>query len=293
MSIRVVCVGDLMVDVHAQLPGPLAIGSDTPASIRFLGGGAAANVAAWCVAAQAAATFVGRVGDDPLGRQAVNELRAAGVDVRAELDADRPTGTCIVLVDPASERTMVPSAGANGAPVDAGQLPADADWLYLSGYTLLRAASRPSALDALERARGRGWSIAVDAASAAPLAAVGAEAFLGWLGSGIVLFANEDEARLLTEPADPGASARALARRVGQAVVKLGAGGAVWSDGAAVQFAPAVSVPVLDTTGAGDAFAAGYLTGTGAGPARISRAVQLAARAVATVGARPDAAIRT
>lgn len=293
MSIRVVCVGDLMVDVHARLPGPLAIGSDTPASIGFLGGGAAANVAAWCVAAQASATFVGRVGDDPLGRQAVDELRAAGVDVRVEFDADRPTGTCIVLVDPASERTMIPSAGANAAAFDAGQLPADADWLYLSGYALLRAASRPSALDALELARRRGWSIAVDAASAAPLAAAGADAFLGWLGDGIVLFANEDEARLLTEPADPGASAQALARRVGQAVVKLGAGGAVWSDGAAVHSVRAVSAPVLDTTGAGDAFAAGYLAGTGVGPARSSRGVRLAARAVATVGGRPDAAVRT
>src|SRR5207237_4801209 len=97
---RVVCVGDLMVDVLAVLPGPLARGSDTPAEVRLLGGGAAANVAAWAVVAGASAVFVGRTGTDALGRDAVAQLAAAGVDARSTPDPHRPTGPCTVLLHP-------------------------------------------------------------------------------------------------------------------------------------------------------------------------------------------------
>ena len=142
---HIVCVGDLMVDVLARLPGPLAIGSDTPAVITTTGGGAAANVASWLVADGCAATLVGRVGDDAAGRQVVDDVRAAGVDTRVTTDGDgRATGTCLVLVDPSAERTMIPDAGANAAPSDAALAldGLDADLLYVSGYTLLNPASR-------------------------------------------------------------------------------------------------------------------------------------------------------
>ncbi|HVU91299.1 MAG TPA: carbohydrate kinase family protein [Jatrophihabitans sp.] len=284
---HVVCVGDLMVDVVAQLPGSLATGSDTPALISFSGGGAAANVAAWLVAAGASATFVGRIGDDTFGLRAVEELTAAGVEPVVTIDPARPTGTCIVLVNDSGERTMIPCAGANDAPGDAGLLPASADWLYLSGYALLNEGSRGFGLAALEVARGRGWSVAVDAASAAPLATVGADTFLEWAGPDVLLFANADEALVLTGLTDPAAAAQKLAVRCGAAVVKRGVEGAVWSDGSAVRSVPAVSSPVVDSTGAGDAFAAGFLATAGEVEAALRRGVSLAARAVAKVGARP------
>jgi sugar/nucleoside kinase (ribokinase family) len=289
----VVSVGQLMVDVVARLPGPLAIGSDTPAPVTHLGGGAAANVAAWTVAAGGAATFVGRVGEDAFGRQAVASLHAAGVDVRVEYDPGRPTGTCIVLVDPSGERTMVPCAGANDAPLDPVLLPDRADWLCLSGYVLFAGGSRSAGRDVLAAARGRGWSIAVDAASAAPLAALGAETFLDWLGTDLLLLANAEEAQVLTGVSDPVSAAHRLATRLGQAVVKCGAAGAVWSDGADTRSVPAAPTTVVDTTGAGDAFAAGFLTAPDGGPARLAHAVELAARAVGQLGARPAASFRT
>lgn len=284
---HVVSVGDLMVDVLAQLPGPLAVGSDAPAPITLHGGGAAANVAAWAVHAGATATFLGRVGDDAFGRHAVAELADAGVDVRATVDGDRPSGVCIVLVDPSGERSMIPSAGANGGGYDDTSLPEHAEWLCMSGYGLLRDGSRAAARSILAAARERGWSIAVDAASAAPLAAVGAASFLGWLGGDILLLANSDEARVLTGLTDPAAAAHALAEQVGEAVVKCGADGAVWSDGSTLHNVPAVPTSVVDTTGAGDAFAAGFLSASGAGPERLAAAAGLAARAVAQVGGRP------
>src|SRR5262249_40264858 len=152
------------------------------------------NVAAWLVAAGAQATFVGRVGADPLGENAIAELAASGVIVRAGVDPARPTGTCVVLVDPDGERTMIPHAGANAGPgEEAFALPAAVDGLYVSGYALLEPGSRQFALAALTAARTAGLPIAVDAASAAPLAAV-KDQFADWIGTGVLLFANADEA---------------------------------------------------------------------------------------------------
>jgi sugar/nucleoside kinase (ribokinase family) len=289
---RVVCVGDLMVDVLARLPGPLAVGSDTPAPVGFLGGGAAANVAAWLVAAGTAATFVGRVGADPAGQEAVAGLQDAGVATAVSVDETRPTGCCIVLVEPGGERTMIPSAGANGGLglVDArAALPDEADALYLSGYALLAVGARPFALDAIALARARGWLVAVDAASAAPLAGLTVDEFDRWLGGGAVVFANDDEAAVLTGCRGSDA-ARALALRSGEAVVKSGRSGAAWSDGQQVMTVAAPQVPVVDTTGAGDAFAAGFLHARlqgGDAAQWLQFGTELAGRAVQAVGARP------
>lgn len=290
MSPRVVCVGDLMVDVLARLPGPLAPGSDTPAPTTVHGGGAAANVASWLAYAAADVTFLGRVGDDALGRFAVAELECAGVTVAVTLDPDRPTGTVIVLVDPDGERTMIPDAGANaGLGTVPVELPDDVALLYVSGYALLGAGSRPFALAALEQARRRGCPVAADAASAAPLTPVAGE-FGTWLGPDVLVFANADEARVLTGATDPRQAARELGRRHGAAVVKRGAAGALWSDGEQLIAVRARPVRVVDSTGAGDAFAAGFLAAQlqGADVAGcLDAAVGLAARAVGQVGARP------
>lgn len=284
--VRIVSAGDLVVDVLASLPGPLAVGSDTPAPVSYAGGGAAANVAAWAVVAGAQATFVGRVGADPAGRQAVADLEAAGVHTQVVADPDLPTGTIIVLIDPAGERTMIPSAGANDSP-QVPPLPADADWLCLSGYPLLRPASRSWAVETLATARGHGWSIAVDAASAAPLAKLGSDAFFDLVGTDLVLLANEDEAGVLTGRDDLSEAATVLAAKVGAAVVKCGAAGVLWSAGGEPVAVPAVATRVVDTTGAGDAFAAGFLAAGGSGLDALRAGVALAARAVAQVGARP------
>jgi sugar/nucleoside kinase (ribokinase family) len=283
--VTIVVVGDLMVDVVAALPGPLAHGSDTPARITHVQGGSGANVAAWLAEAGAAVAFAGRAGADPLGDAAVAAL--AGVTLAVERDPERPTGTCIVLVDPGGERTMVPDAGANDA-LELAELPAG-EHLHLTGYGLLRAGSRPAARRALGLARERGMTVSVDPSSAAPLAAE--PDFLDWIDGASLLLPNEDEARVLTGEADPERAARALAHPGGrEVVVTLGAGGALWSDGGSVLRAPAPPAEVVDTTGAGDAFAAGLLAARsgGAAPAeQLAAGCALAARAVGVHGARP------
>ncbi|MEU8043751.1 PfkB family carbohydrate kinase [Micromonospora echinofusca] len=292
---RVLVVGDLITDVVAVLAGPLTTGSDTPAAIRFSGGGQAANTAAWLAAQGVPVTLVGAVGDDDAGRDRVAELERAGVDCATTVCPDRPTGTVIVLAT-AGERSMVTERGANLrlAPrdVDAALAAApDARHLHLSGYTLLDDESRPAGLRALAAARERGLSTSVDAASAAPLRRVGAAAFLSWVRGVDLLLVNADEATVLAGGLDPAAQGRVLSASARRIVVKQGAAGAVWVDRAAsVAVAPARRVAVVDVTGAGDAFAAGLLAAwlDGAEPTvALGRAGDLGALAVSQIGARP------
>lgn len=288
---RIVCVGDVLLDVVAHLPGPLAVGSDTPAPVRLLGGGSAANTAAWVVSAGGSATFVGRVGDDALGRAAVDEMTRTGIDLEVSVDPHLPTGMCIVLVAPSGERTMIPSAGANAAapvmpPLTAG------DHLHVSGYALFRPGVRPEVERALAAARAAGVRVSVDAASAAPLREFGPRRFLDIIGPALV-FANQDEAAVLTNTADPERAARSLATSCGAAVVKCGPDGAVWSDGDAVLVErPDEVVTPIDSTGAGDALAAGVLVARASGldvRSALRAGTALAARAVTQLGGRPPA----
>jgi sugar/nucleoside kinase (ribokinase family) len=287
---RIVCVGDVMIDVHARLPGPLAIGSDTPAPIALVGGGSAANTAAWLAAAGAPVTLVARVGDDSLGRTALDELAAARVDLAVSVDPVRATGICIVLVDPTGERTMVPAAGANEGIGDALRLIKRDEHLHVSGYPMLRSTSSRAVAAALAQARSAGASVSVDAASAAPLRDFGPRRFLDLVGAAL-LFANEDEAAVLTGLHDPAAAAMRLAEHCGAAIVKCGAGGAMWSDGVSVTRTTAERVEPTDSTGAGDAFAAGVLAAI-AHSADMSSALRsghvLAVRAILQPGARPS-----
>ena len=264
---------------------------DTPAPIALLGGGSAANTAAWLAAAGARVTLIARVGDDALGRSAVAELAAAGVDLAVTVDPDRPTGTCIVLVDPAGERTMVPAAGANESVGDILPAVSVGEQLHVSGYPLLRATSSAAVAAALTRARTAGASVSVDAASAAPLRDFGARRFLDLIGAAL-LFANADEATVLTGVDDPGEAARRLGARCGQAIVKCGADGAMWSDGASLTRTSVHRVQPVDSTGAGDAFAAGVLAAfarSADAPAALYAGHEFASRAIASAGARPQA----
>jgi ribokinase len=249
----VVVVGDLMVDVVARMSGPLAVGSDTASEVSSRPGGAGANVAAWLAVCGVPVTLVARAGDDDGGRGAVAKLHRHGVDVSAvALDPDRTTGTCVVLVAPDGERTMLPDAGANAA-LSVDDVPAfeTGAHLHLAGYTLMRdGPPREAALEALRRARAAGMTISLDPSSAAPLRAFGAERFLDLAGPVDLLLPNRDEAAVLGP----------LTARAREVVVTLGREGAVWTDGAQEVASPAAATGrVADTTGAGDAFTAGFL----------------------------------
>jgi ribokinase len=274
-----VVYGDLMVDVVARVSRPLARGSDAPATVTTAGGGSGANVAAWAAWLGVPVALVCRVGDDERGRRAVDELHSGGVEVRATIDPERPTGTCVVVVEPDGERTMLPDAGANDGPATVTD-DVLSGHLHVVGYSLLRPGSRPAALSAVERARAAGLTVSVDPSSWALLAP-------GLRLPADLLLPNTHEAAVLTGEDDPVRAARALG---GEVVIKLGAAGALWTDGARVVRVPAARATVVDTTGAGDAFAAGLLAArlAGAEPRdALEAGCRTAARAVAQIGARP------
>lgn len=288
---QVVCLGDVMVDVVARLSGPLATGSDAAATTTLRGGGSAANTACWLDHLGADVALIGCVGDDVLGAWSVQQL---GADVARLVRTDRnaATGTCVVLVSPSGERTMVPDAGAN-ATLRPDHLHAtdfaSGGHLHVSGYALFGDA-RIAALRALSLARAAGMTISVGAASEAPLRALGADTFFGLIGPDVLVFANRAEAAVLTGTDVTEAAAALLGRRAGHAVVTDGPARAYWScaDGT-VSAAPEQVTPV-DTTGAGDAFAAGVLAARLSGADRESAlraGHEIAAVACATVGARP------
>ncbi|GAA3188433.1 sugar kinase [Dactylosporangium siamense] len=294
----VIVVGDVVTDIVTVHEGPLAIGSDTLASVRAGGGGSAANTAAWLGSVGHPVTFAGVAGDDEPGTARLAELVAAGVTTTVRRVPGVATGTVVVLASDA-ERTMFTDRGANRllSPADVDRAldaTPDGRHLHLSAYVLFDPDCAPAGRHALLAARERGLTTSLDAASAAPLERLG-PAFWSSVPEVDLLFANLDEARVLAGPSGTAADlAAALLDRAGAVIVKSGAGGATWAGPAAPPVhAPAVPVArVIDPTGAGDAFAAGFLAAwlSGASPAdALSTGARLGALAVAQVGGRPSA----
>ena len=260
MTPAVVVVGDVATDVVVVLTGDPAPGSDRPASISTRGGGAAANVAAHLARLGVPVTLAGCVGDDPAGAGLAAELTAAGVRPALRTVPGVPTGTIVSLVEPGGQRSFLADRGANLALTAADvPVPPAGGHLYVSGYTLLDPRPRDAGLEALRNALAAGCTVSVDPASTGPLADYGMDRWLGDTAGATLLLPNADEARLLTGCRDPEEAARALAGRYPVVAVKLGADGALWASGGLLLHRPAHPTTVVDTTGAGDAFAAGLL----------------------------------
>jgi ribokinase len=268
----IVCaLGDLTLDVIVRLEGPLAAAGDTRAEIRLTAGGQAANVAAWVSVLGATARFLGKRGDDEPGRLARAGLEAAGVDVLGP--AEGRSGVICSLVSPDGERSMASDRGAATSllpdEIDEGWLDG-CDHLFVSGYALLDEPIRSAAQRAVELARAQGAALSVDLATWSAIRDAGAvelRAAVTQVAPDTV-FANESEEEIFGGPL-PGA----------QWISKRGARGCSF-DG---DERPALPVArVVDTTGAGDALAAGWIVG---GP---DLALEAAARCVQQIGSMPD-----
>jgi ribokinase len=286
-----VCVGDLMVDVAVEAPA-LARGGDVAGAVRLGVGGSAANVAAWGVAAGGRARLVAGRGDDLAGRLLAAALAERGIELRPDGAVGAGSGAMLVVTE-AGERTFVADPGANLGLAEAevvGAL-AGAGAVFVSGYPLLRAPTRAAALAAAAGAGRVGAPAVVDAASWPLLGGGAGEPVLEAAALTGTLLANREEAAALAGLPDPGPAGTALAARVGTVVVKCGPAGALVCAGDGPPRAvPAPAAEVVDVTGAGDAFAAGYLLARAVGADPVEAAgsgAALAARAVATRGAWP------
>ena len=286
-----VCVGDLMVDVAVRAPA-LARGGDVAGAVRLGPGGSAANVAAWAAATGARARLLARRGDDLAGRLLAAALGERGIELHPAQPAGSASGAMLVVME-AGERTFVADPGANLhlGEADVADALAGAGAVFVSGYPLLRPPTRAAAMAAAAAAGRAGLPAVVDAASWPLLGDGAGEPVLAAAALAGTLLANRDEAAALSSRRDPRAAATWLAARVGTAVVKCGAAGVVvCAGGLPPRPVPAPAAEAVDVTGAGDAFAAGYLLARAAGadPAEAAGAgARLAAKAVATHGAWP------
>lgn len=258
-------LGDLLLDVVVRLDGPIAEDTDTYGRTRVAPGGQAANVAAWIAALGGRARLVGKRADDPAGVMLADELGRRGVDLAGPVQ-ETGTGTVVSVATPDGKRTMLTDRGIapDFAPDELD--PAwfeDCEWLHLAGYSLARPPIRETSLAAAALAP----RVSVDLSSTAAIEAAGVGEFHRLLERirPQVVFANEEEAALVGEI------------ETETLVIKRGAGGVV-VDGKELE---ARRAQVVDTTGAGDAFAAGFLLG---GP---ELGLDAAARCVATMGAFP------
>ncbi|MBQ0830405.1 carbohydrate kinase family protein [Streptomyces tagetis] len=291
-------VGDVITDVVARHRGPLAVGTDTAASILRLPGGAGANVACWAAySGRGDVRLLGRVGADEARRHA-RELEAHGVRPLLAVDAEAPTGTVICLVDAGAgaERTFLADSGASLrlGPGDWSEALLDGvARLHLSGYLLFSASSRALVADALAGAHARGVPVSLDPASAGFLTELGSDRFLSLVGAVDVLLPSDGEACLLTGRSDAAEAAAELSRHVPLVVVTRGAQGAlVARSGAVCARVPAVPAVARDSTGAGDAFTGAFLAALLAGAGAEEAAAEgcrAGALAVARVGGRPPA----
>jgi sugar/nucleoside kinase (ribokinase family) len=266
-----------------------ALGPATEAS-----GGSAANTAACLASLGASVEFTGKVRNDGLGEVFTHDIRAAGVRFEvAPSDSGPGTGRCLVMVTPDAEKTMCTNlgAGAQLSPDDLDERAiAAAKVVYLEGYLCGKPETDPAVDRAVAVAREQGTLVALSGSDPAwvELMRTRLDALLDRVD---IFFANEAEACGLTGTATVESALSVLSRRCPTVAVTLGAKGSIVARGADVVSVPAAPVThVVDTTGAGDSYAAGFLYGVvrNSGPERSARLGALAAAEIVShLGARP------
>ena len=293
MSLSVLVIGDVITDIIVRPEGPLARGSDRRAAITFHPGGSAANQAAWLASFGVAVDFVARVGAADVESETAR-FKAIGVTPHLVGDPIHETGRLIALIDPDGERSFLTDRAANEA-LEARDIPdaliEGAALIHLSGYSFFAPSPRAAVLDVMRRAGDK--PISVDPASTEFLREVGADNFLAWTRGASILFPNEEEAAILAGSTDPETQCARLATHYPLVVIKRGPAGAEAAAGVERWRVNAPKIEAIDTTGAGDAFVAAFLSARLSGadiPPALERAAAAGSAASAIIGGRPKEA---
>ncbi|MCF7928899.1 MAG: carbohydrate kinase family protein [Spirochaetales bacterium] len=276
--------GDIILDMLVHASEPIMYGSDSPGSIDFQGGGSAANFASWASWAGSKVHFAGKVGSDVPGSYLQGDLDRWGVETSFAVDPLKKSGKILVLVDGRGERTMITDRGVNldfrfeDIPLD---ILKKSSHLHLTGYSLFGSWTLvETAEKAIAFASERGISISIDPSSYALLEDFGPVDFLDAVAGCDIIFPNLDEGRSLTGRNDPEDMVRLLGEKIPLVVLKLGPhgcligfreslstggghGGKNETDEGGFRLLRVGSSRVIDSpdsTGAGDAFAASFLT---------------------------------
>ena len=287
-------IGDLIEDVvvwlNSELKNQINIGSDTDSVIVRTRGGSAANVAMFGALNGTPSRFIGQVGNDNLGEQLCASLRESGVDVCTV--AEGRTGSIVVIVQPNGERTFLTDRGVASdlSVFDASHL-AGVSIVHVPTYSLTLDPLATTAVQYMRAARAAGALISIDASSTAVLRDYGVDRYSDLIASIApdVFLCNNDEAELLNiDSAHPMSGADLT-------VIKRGAlpVAAITAAGAVTEVATPPVAKIVDTTGAGDAFAAGFLpaySSTRNIADAITHGNSIAARVLRSPGATLDVA---
>jgi sugar/nucleoside kinase (ribokinase family) len=283
-------IGDLIEDVVVWLSAEPNLGTDTDSIIQRTRGGSAANVAMFAVLTGTESRFIGQVGNDALGQQLCSALQQAGVDVCVV--SEGRTGSIVVLVQPNGERTFLTDRGVAShlSLVDASFM-ANVGILHVPSYSLVTEPLASTSFLYIKAAQSLGAVISIDASSTSVLEHFGVARYKSLIQSiqPQVFLCNEDEAGLLGVGATEGMPGAALT------VIKRGAHStlAISKNNERSEVAVAPVANIVDTTGAGDAFAAGFLptfVATNDVEVAIARGHAIAARVLRSPGATLDVA---
>lgn len=263
-------------------------------------GGSVANSTAGFAALGGRAGFIGKVKDDQLGRVFAHDIRATGVDFSTPMATDGDsTARCLVVVTPDGQRSMSTYLGASQGLTEADIDPAyiaDAQTVYLEGYLWDPAEAKKAFLKAMHIARDAGTKVALSLSDSFCVDRYRSE-FLDLVDNHVdILFANEDEIISLYQTESFDEALRALGQKVELAALTRSEKGSVIVHGDSVhQITPAPVAKVVDATGAGDLYAAGFLYAYSQGldAAAMGRVASVcAAEIISHYGARPEADLK-
>ncbi len=288
----ILCIGDIALDVIVLIGSDINYGSDTPSKISTHGGGAAANTAAWLAHSGAQVYLCARVGDDVAGRSVLAELDQFGISHSMNPSAELATGVVVVLVDKTGERTMFPDSGANSGLSERDLPPLDEVTVaHLSGYSLFNPLSTDGVVKIIERLKNKNIPIFFDPASIGTMSIFGIEKVKQYLPLMDGLFLNEEEAIFITGKTNVESALDELTGQIPLVVIKQGSRGSIAkSRGGEIVQLPALELTILDSTGAGDSFAAGFILEwitTRDLATSLRQAIAMASLCVVTIGGRP------
>jgi len=313
MKINVYGVGNALVDLQVQVSDEILARTGFEKGIMTLvdddqqrqvldqiselprnqcSGGSAANTIVGIADLGGRVAYCGKVSQDSMGDFFLAEMRGLGVSVDVAAAGEGPTGTCVVLITPDAQRTMLTNLGVSSMltpeDIDEQQL-RQADYVYIEGYLLTGETTRAAAYRAMELAAEHGVRVALTASDPFLVNLIRDEIWQLIEGPVDMFFCNEEEAMGLTESANAADSIRAIHQHVGNVAVTLGANGSIIMHQGEVIPVGGVQVEAVDTTGAGDMYAGGLLYGVTNGmdwkqAGRL--ASHCAARVVAQLGAR-------
>lgn len=289
MPSSIVCYGDVIDDIVVAPAGPIRVDTDTPSIIHMRPGGSAANTAAWLGWLGAPVTFVGVAGRGDAKRHA---RLLPGVNGQLREHSSLQTGRIVIVVQD-ERRDMLTDRGAN---VDLGPddvtdaMLRQAQLLHLTGYALLNRTGIAGFRTLIERCRAAKVLVSISPGSAGFIADIGVERVVRAFAGADLLLAGLEEGLLLANEKDPETAVTRLNVLHEIVVMTMGSRGLIVGERGAVSTIAVDPRPVVDPTGAGDAFCAGFLNSWLADGDVQNAAVagaEVAAEAVGIMGGRP------